>query len=70
MIFEYPLSSDSIEPYTEAQQTAWDELQKLDTYKNITHIYTSSDGVAPDAEVTYLVDPLASIKARLDLLEG
>ena len=68
-IIEYLLNSEEIEPYTEAQQTAWNELQKLETYKNTTIVYTISDGVYPNADFVYLVDPTVLINSRLDDLE-
>ena len=66
---EYDLAEEYIEPYTEAQQTAWNKLQKLETYKNTTIVYTSSDDLSPDADFTYLVDPTVKINSRLDDLE-
>lgn len=73
--FVYQVNEDIIEPYTPVQQLAWDKIKKMRTYKNITHIYASSDDLAPDVDIKYLVndkanDRLASIEARLDLLEG
>ena len=70
VILEYELAEEIIDQYTEAQQTAWNEIKKMRTYKNITHIYASSDDLAPDVQIKYLQNPLASIEARLDLLEG
>lgn len=66
---EYKLAEEVIDPYTETQQIAWNKLQKLETYKNTTIVYTSSDDLSPDADFTYLVDPTVLINSRLDDLE-
>lgn len=35
---EYQLENEVIEPYTEAQQTAWNEIKELYTYNEVTNI--------------------------------
>ena len=70
VIIEYELSNETVEPYTEAQQIVWEKLKKTRTYKGATHVMASSDDLAPDLKVTYLQNPLASIEARLELLES
>lgn len=59
IIIEYELSEEAqkeaIEPYTEEQQKAWEQIKALRTYKNITHI-NSEDETKPTFEVTYVRD--------------
>lgn len=59
IIIEYELSEEAqkeaIEPYTEEQQKAWEQIKALRTYKNITHI-SSEDETKPTLEVTYVKD--------------
>ena len=44
--------------------------KNLETYKNITHMVITATDINPLLGFTYSVDPLVSINARLDLLEG
>lgn len=46
-----------------------EELEQMETYKNITHIYATSEGLAPNLEVKYLVDDRVEINSRLKALE-
>ncbi len=40
---EYELSEEEIVPYTEAQQEAWDKIEQLHTYKNVTNIFSDAE---------------------------
>lgn len=40
---EYELSEEKIVPYTEAQQEAWDKIEQLHTYKNVTNIFSDTE---------------------------
>ena len=44
-------------------------VDNLLTYKGETVVFTTSDNLEPNVQFDYLVNPLASIEARLDLLE-
>ena len=40
---EYELATEEIVPYTEAQQEAWDKIEQLHTYKNVTNIFSDAE---------------------------
>lgn len=40
---EYELSEEEIVPYTEEQQEAWDKIEQLHTYKNVTNIFSDAE---------------------------
>lgn len=42
-ILEYLLAEEEIIPYTAEQQEAWDKIEQLHTYKNITNIYSDAE---------------------------
>lgn len=44
-------------------------IDNLQTYKDGTVVFTSGESLAPNIQFDYLQNPLASIEARLDLLE-
>lgn len=50
-VIEYELAEEEVVPYTAEQQTAWNKIKALMTYKNITNI--TSDAYA---KVTYMRD--------------
>lgn len=54
-IIEIKQAQEIIEPYTEQQAQAWEQIKALRTYKNITHI-NSEDETKPTLEVTYVRD--------------
>lgn len=43
VIVEYEPSEEEIVPYTEAQQEAWDKIEQLHTYKNVTNIFSDAE---------------------------
>lgn len=43
VIVEYELSEEEIVPYTETQQEAWDKIEQLHTYKNVTNIFSDTE---------------------------
>lgn len=49
---EYELAEEEIVLYTEEQQEAWNNIKKLTSYKNITHIYSTNE-VSPYFDITY-----------------
>lgn len=42
-ILEYELSEEEIVPYTETQQEAWNKIEQLHTYKNVTNIFSDAE---------------------------
>ena len=50
LIFEYELQQEKIIEYTEEQQTAYNKLQKLKTYRTVTNI---SNNQNTNMEITY-----------------
>lgn len=43
VVVEYELAEEEIVPYTEAQQEAWDKIEQLHTYKNVTNIFSDTE---------------------------
>ena len=70
LIVEYFLEEEAIEPYTEAQQTAWNQIKRLQTYKPITNIVTSSNDLAPDIKIKYLQNPLVGVQSDITSLQA
>ena len=62
---EYKQAQEIIEPYTEQQAQAWEQIKALRTYKNITHI-NSEDETKPTFEVTYVRD----LPKKIDILSS
>ena len=50
-VIEYDLAEPETVPYTEEQQTAWNKIEQLHTYKNVTNITSTAY-----AKVTYMRD--------------
>ena len=50
-VIEYDLAEPEVVPYTAEQQTAWEKLKALTTYKNVTNITSTAY-----AKVTYMRD--------------
>lgn len=46
VILEYDLAEEEVEPYTEAQQEAYNQLLKLKSYEGATNVY-STNGTSP-----------------------
>lgn len=51
-ILQYPLIEEVIDPYTEEQKTAWEQIKKARTYKPVTHI-SSSDETPAELKIQY-----------------
>lgn len=51
-IVQYELAEEQTEDFTEAQQTAWEQIKKARTYKNITHI-SSEDETPAELKIQY-----------------
>lgn len=43
VIVEYELAAEEIVPYTTEQQEAWDKIEQLHTYKNVTNIFSDTE---------------------------
>ena len=65
---QYKLQNEVIDTYTSEQQTAWEQIKKLRTYKNITHI-SSEDEVPATVEIKYVRD-INTIEDRITALEN
>lgn len=50
--FQYELVQEVIDPYTEEQQIAWEQIKALHTYKNVTHI-SSEDELPANLKIQY-----------------
>ena len=44
---EYELETETIEPYTSAQQTAYNKLKEMQSYYDLTYVVGSSDNAQP-----------------------
>ena len=55
VILEYDLAEEEVEPYTEAQQEAYNKLKELTTYATQTNIY-STNNIKPVFTVTGIKD--------------
>lgn len=42
-ILEYELAEEEIVPYIETQQEAWNKIEQLHTYKNVTNIFSDAE---------------------------
>ena len=45
MLVQYELATETIEPYTEAQATAWNAIKELHTYLDYTQVSQTNDGL-------------------------
>lgn len=52
---QYELAEEQTEDFTEEQKTAWEEIKKARTYKNVTHI-SSEDETPANVEIEYVQD--------------
>lgn len=43
VIVEYELAEEKIVPFTAEQQEAWDKIEQLHTYKNVTNIFSDTE---------------------------
>ena len=56
ILVQYSLETESITPYTEAQQAQWNAIKKMKTYKNVSHISTEGGTLEPSNDVVYYKD--------------
>lgn len=63
-IIEYELAEEIIEPYTEAQQTAYNNIKKALSYSGQTNIYSTNE-VSP----TFKVKAYADVSSEIDNLK-
>lgn len=75
IIIEYELAEETIEPYTSAQQTAYNKLKEMQSYYDLTYVVGSSDNAQPILTVQakkslkVINDEISNINSRLTLLE-
>lgn len=73
VLVEYELDEETIDPYTPAQLESYNKLMNLMLYKGVNHIWTETDGLEPNLQLTYYKsnkERLNNIEARLELLEN
>lgn len=69
---QYQLAEEVIEPYTEEQKEAWEQIKKARTYKNITHI-SSEDETPANVEIEYVRDletVINNLTTRVETIES
>ena len=64
---QYELEQEVIDPYTEEQQAAWEQIKALRTYKPVTHI-SSEDETPATVEIEYVVDTKTYIDNKVTAL--
>ena len=74
-IVQYELADEVIENYSSEQQTAYNQMQELETYKNVTHIY-SEDETPANLDLDYVQDinilknQMNDLETRIEVLES
>lgn len=71
MLLYYPLATETETEINDATliRQLNNMANNIQTYKDDTVYFTSSDNLSPNLQFDYLIDPLKSIEARLTLLE-
>ena len=68
----YELEQEIVDTYTEEQAEAYNKLKKIMLNQGVNHIWTETDGLEPNLQLTYYKSNkqrLNNIEARLELLE-
>jgi len=63
----YKLAEETTEDFTEEQKTAWEQIKKARTYKNVTHI-SSEDETPANVEIEYVQDTKTYIDNKVTAL--
>ena len=66
MIVEYNLAEEEVEPYTEEQQTAYNQLQNAKTYKTVTNVFTEN----AELEMEYIADTKTYIDNKVNNMQN
>lgn len=69
---EYELAEEVVEPFTEEQARVWEQIKKIKTYKNVTHI-SSEDETPATMDMVYVRDLqtyLDNLNTRIEVLES
>ena len=61
VVTEYELAEEEIEPYTEEQQEAYNQIKELTAYEEETNIYSTNE-VSPIFKVTYIEETTEKIE--------
>ena len=72
VIVEYPLAEETIEAYTEEQQTADNQLQNAKTYKTVTNVFTENAELEMEYIAhtkTYVDNEINSVKEQLNTIK-
>ena len=64
---QYQLENEVIDPYTSEQQTVYNQIKALRTYKGGTHI-DSSNNVKPTVDLKYVADTKLYIDSKIATL--
>ena len=64
---QYQLVEEDIERYSQEQQTAHNQIQELETYKTVTHIY-SEDETSANMDLEYTQDTKTYIDNKIETL--
>lgn len=71
-VLEYETEEETIEAYTEAQQTAYNQLQNAKTYKKVTNVFTENAEVEMEYVAhtkTYIDNEINSVKEELNTIK-
>ena len=65
-VLEYETEEETIEAYTEAQQTAYNQLQNAKTYKKVTNVFTEN----AEVEMEYIADTKTYIDNKVNNMQN
>ena len=66
VILEYELEEEEIEPYTEEQQEADNQLQNAKTYKTVTNVFTDN----AEVEMNYIADTKTYVDNEINSIKN
>lgn len=66
VIVEYELAEEEIEPYTEEQQEAYNQLQNAKTYKTVTNVFTNN----AEVEMNYIADTKTYVDNEINSIKN
>lgn len=69
LILEYVLAEEEIVPYNEAQQTAYNKMKELETYRNVTNVFCT-DEISCEFDTEYYKDLATMFTNQNQLILG
>lgn len=66
VVAEYEIEEETIEEYTEEQQTAYNQLQSAKTYKTVTNVFTEN----AELEMEYIADTKTYIDNKVNNMQN